>query len=296
MFTKYARLLLFLLIIVLVFVSCDTQKQSLDESKKDLKEKLKVHFIDIGQGDSILIEQDTYTMLIDTGPKESEKILMDYLASQNIKKIDYLVLTHQHRDHIGNAAMIIKNFKIETLYLPNVTSNTTEFKNMTKALKTKRLSITRPISGSSFNLGEAQCHILAPNSETYENENDYSIVIKMVYKNTSFLFTGDAQPRSEKEMIDKGYDLSADILKIAQHGNDKTTSKEFLNIVNPKYAALSCALNDSNDHPSKKVMKLFKEKDIPVYRTDQCGTIVCTSDGENLTFDKEPGDYKHGKN
>ena len=111
MFTKYARLLLFLLIIVLVFVSCDTQKQSLDESKKDLKEKLKVHFIDIGQGDSILIEQDTYTMLIDTGPKESEKILMDYLASQNIKKIDYLVLTHQHRDHIGNAAMIIKTLK-----------------------------------------------------------------------------------------------------------------------------------------------------------------------------------------
>ena len=286
MFSKLTKYFLFCLTFI-VLVSCNTQKQ--------WQEKLEVHFIDIGQGDSILIEHNNKTMLIDTGPKEGKNNLMEYLVSQKIKKIDYLILTHQHKDHIGNAAAVIKNFSIGTLYMPNVTSTTDEFRNLIKAIEAKGLTITRPIAGSSFNFGNAQCFILAPNSEVYENENDYSIVIKMVYKNTSFLFTGDAQFYSEKEMMDKGYDLSADVLKIAQHGNDNTTSEEFLSKVNPKYAALSCALNDSNDHPSKKTMKLLKEKNIPVYRTDQCGTILCTSDGQNIFFDKEPGDYQHGK-
>lgn len=286
MFAKLSKALLFC-IMFFILISCNTQKQP--------QEKLEVHFIDIGQGDSILIEHDSKTMLIDTGPKESKNNLMEYLASQKIKKIDYLILTHQHKDHIGNAATVIKNFSIGTLYMPNVTGTTDEFRNLIKTIEAKGLTITRPIAGSSFDLGNAQCFILAPNSEVYENENDYSIVIKMVYKNTSFLFTGDAQFYSEKEMMDKGYDLSADVLKIAQHGNDNTTSEEFLSKVNPKYAVLSCALNDSNDHPSKKTMKLLKEKNIPVYRTDQCGTIICTSNGQNITFDKEPGDYQHGK-
>ncbi len=283
---KHKKLILLFSIILVFLVSCTT---------RSLPKKLEVHFIDIGQGDSILIKHDNKTMLIDTGPKESRTDLMEYLSSQKIKKIDCLILTHQHKDHIGNADAVIANYDIGVLYMPNVTSTTNEFKNLTKAINTKRLTVTRPVAGSSFNFGDAQCFILAPNSDVYENENDYSIVIKMVYKNTSFLFTGDAQFYSEKEMMDKGYDLSADVLKIAQHGNDSTTSEEFLNRVNPKYAALSCALNDSKDHPSKKTMKLLKEKNIPVYRTDQCGTIVCTSDGQNITFDKEPGDYQHGK-
>jgi len=287
MFAKLWKLLVFCTAICIFLVSCNAQKQ--------LQKELKVHFIDVGQGDSILIEHASKTMLIDTGPKESMISLMDYLSSQKIKKIDYLILTHHHKDHIGNAATVINNYDIGVLYMPNVTSDTNAFENLTKAIKAKKLNITRPIPGSSFAFGDAQCFIFAPNSEIYEDENDYSIVLKMVFKNTSFLFTGDAQPYSEKEMMDKGYDLSADLLKIAQHGNNNTTSKEFLERVNPKYATLSCALNDSNDHPSKKVMKLLKEKDIPVYRTDQCGTVVCTSDGQNLTFDKEPGDYKHGK-
>lgn len=287
MFTRLTKLILLYSIICIFFVSCNAQDNS--------HEELKVHFIDIGQGDSILIEHNKKTMLIDTGPKENMNSLMEYLSSRKIKKIDYLILTHQHKDHIGNAAEVIYNFKIGALYMPNVTANTNAFEDLTKAIKTKGLKITRPIAGSSFNFGKAQCFIFAPNSEVYEDENDYSIVLKMVYKDTSFLFTGDAQTFSEREMMDKGYDLSSDLLKIAQHGNDKTTSEDFLDRVNPKYAALSCALNDSNDHPSKKVMKLLKEKNIPVYRTDQSGTIVCTSDGQSLTFDKEPGNYKNGK-
>lgn len=288
MFAKLKKLVLVCLITCTTFTSCNTTDK--------LPEEIKVHFIDIGQGDSILIQQGPKSMLIDTGPKENKDTLMEYLASQGIKKIDYLILTHQHSDHIGNAAKVIKNYPIGTIYMPDVTSSSNEFENMTQAINSKGLSITRPISGSSFTFGDTQCSILAPNSYKYEDENNYSIVLKMIYKNTSFLFAGDAQFISENEMINKGYDLSADVLKIGQHGNDKATSEEFLNKVTPKYAALSCAKNDSNDHPSKETMKLLKGKDIPVYRTDESGTIVCTSDGQNITFDKEPGDYKHGKN
>lgn len=288
MFTKLTKLVLVYLITCIAFAACSTQKQ--------FDKVLKVHFIDIGQGDSILIQYNTRTMLIDTGPKEKEDELLEYLDSQNIKKIDYLILTHQHNDHIGNASKVIKKYNIGMLYMPDVTSNSNEFETMTNSIDKRKLKITRPIPGSSFSFGDVQCFILAPNSKDYENENDYSIVIKMTFKNTSFLFTGDAQFYSENEMINKGYDLSADVLKIGQHGNNKATSEEFLNLVNPKYAALSCAKNDSNDHPSKATMKLLKSKNIPVFRTDECGTILCTSDGEIITFDKEPGDYKHGKN
>lgn len=136
--------------------------------------------------------------------------------------------------------------------MPSVTSNDKKFESMVKAINQKGLSITAPVSGSSFDFGDAKCLIMAPNSKKYEDENNYSIVLKMIYKNTSFLFSGDAQFLSETEMIGKGYDLSADVLKIGHHGSDTATSEEFLNKVNPKYAALSCEKNDSKDHPSKK--------------------------------------------
>jgi competence protein ComEC len=284
---KFSKLVLLTLITCIIFTSCGVQNPSIQD--------LKVHFIDVGQGDSILIQTGTKTMLIDTGLKKNSDEYMKYLDSLGLKKIDYLILTHQHNDHIGNAAKVIKNYNIEMLYMPDVTSTDKEFESTIKAINKYGIKITRPAPGSSFDMGEAKFTIFAPNRAKYEDDNNYSIVLKMVYKNTSFLFTGDALFLSEKEMINKGFDLSSDVLKIAHHGSDDSTSEEFLNKVNPKFTVLSCEKNDSVDHPSKETMKLLKNRDIPVYRTDESGTIVCTSDGQNIVFDKEQGNYKHGK-
>lgn len=287
MFVKFTKLILIAFITCIIFTSCGAQNPSVQD--------LKVHFIDVRQGDSILIQTGTKVMLIDTGLEENSDEYMKYLDSLGLKKIDYLILTHQHKDHIGNAAKVIKNYNIGMLYMPDVSSTDKEFEGTIKAINKKGIQITRPVPGSSFDIGEAKCTIYAPNSPKYEDENNYSVALKMVYKNTSFLFTGDSLFLSEKEMLDKGFDLSADVLKIAHHGSDDSTSEEFLNKVNPKYAVLSCEKNDSVDHPSKKTMKLLKKRDIPVYRTDESGTIICTSDGQNVVFDKEQGSYKHGK-
>jgi competence protein ComEC len=246
--------------------------------------QLRIHYIDVGQGDSILIQQGNKNMLIDTGTNASQNALMAYLKKQNISKIDYLILTHPHEDHIGGAAAVINALDIGTLYMPKITTTTKTFKNLIAAMQRKQLKATIPVTGNTFNLGVATCTILGPLDAQNNNLNTYSIVIKLVYGKTKFLFTGDAQASNEKAMIDKGYDLSADVLKIGHHGSRTSTSVAFLNAVNPKYAVISVGKGNDYGHPHQQTLARLKAKGIKIYRTDESGTILCTSDGTNISF------------
>lgn len=254
-----------------------------------------VHYIDVGQGDSELIQTpDSKTMLIDAGTNGSAASLINYLKSRKVSKIDYLILTHPHEDHIGGADEVIKNFDVIHVYMPKVTTTTKAFEDVVNIMKLKGLKASQPTPGTAFKLGDANCTVLGPVNSNPEDMNTYSIVLKLTYGKNSFLFTGDAQTSGEEDMIGKGYDLSADVLKIGHHGSHTSTSQDFLDAVNPKYAVISCGKGNDYGHPHKEAIDRLKTKKIPVYRTDECGTMIASSDGKTISFNVKPGDYAYG--
>lgn len=255
---------------------------------------LKIHYIDVGQGDSILLQQGGHNMLIDTGTNDSTDSLISYLSKQNIGKIDYLVLTHPHEDHIGGADKVIEKFNVGTIIMPKITQTTKTYKDVVAAMNTKKLKAEAPVPGSAFKLGDANCEILGPINSNKEDLNTYSIVMKVTFGSNSFMFTGDAQTSNEKDMIKKGYNLKADVLKVGHHGSRTSSSEAFLEAVNPKYAVISCGKGNDYGHPHKEIMDRLQKLGIKVYRTDESGTIICTSDGKNISFNCSPGSYKPG--
>jgi competence protein ComEC len=246
--------------------------------------QLKVHFIDVGDADSILIQQGNSSMLIDAGNNKDSDIIKEYLNKQGINRLDILVATHIHEDHIGAMDFIIDNFDIGKIYMPKSEDSNKDLESVLLSIKNKGLEFTTPVAGETFKIDEADCTILAPSSMGYERLNDYSIVIKLQYGSTSFLFTGDAESKSENEMMRRGLDLSADVLKLAHHGSATSTSKEFLERVNPKYAVLTAEAGSKYNHPHKNTIKRLKERNIKLYRTDVVGTIVAVSDGKQISF------------
>ena len=278
---------LFLVMILSIFlVSCD--KSGGTVRNKVSSEELKVHFIDVGQADSILVQCGNENMLIDAGNNDDEGTLKKYLDNLKITDFKYVVGTHPHEDHIGSLDYIINSFKIGNIYMPNVTSTTKTFENVVTAASRQSEQFTAPKVGDTFNLGDAKCTILAPNGTSYESLNNYSIVIKLEYGDTSFLFTGDAETESEEEMLKKSLDLKADVLKAGHHGSSTSSSDKFLDAVNPKYSVISVGKDNDYGHPHKETIDKFNKRGIEIYRTDESGTIVASSDGKKITFNCNP--------
>lgn len=258
--------------------------------------KLKIHFINVGQADSILIEQNNHSMLIDAGNNADSNTVKSYLDNQGITSLDYIIGTHPHEDHIGGMDYIINCLKVGKIYLPKTTANTATFRDLVSAIKNKGMQATAAISGDSFKLGNATCTILAPNNSNYKNLNDWSIVLKINFGNNSFLFTGDAEAISEMEMVKKGLDLKVDVLKVGHHGSNSSTCANFLEKVSPKYAVISVGKGNSYGHPGSSTMSRLKSKGVQVYRTDENGTVIVTSNGKNINFNCNPGTYVAGDN
>lgn len=244
--------------------------------------EMKVHFIDVGQGDSILIQVNYKNILIDSGPKDEKDKLVKYLNSLNIHQFDYVIATHPHEDHIGNMAYIINNYKVLNFYSPKIDNNTTSFENMAEALSRKNLKIKiLKANASTINLGEnTLVEVFSPNLAYYDNLNNYSPIIKISYGHNSFLFTGDAEEEIEQEIITNNFNLKSDVLKVAHHGSSTSTTKSFLDSVKPKIAVISVGKNNSYGHPTKDTLNKLKES--KVYRTDIDGNIVITSDGNTI--------------
>lgn len=251
--------------------------------------KVSIYYLDVGQGDSELIRLPSgENILIDAGLAEGSSKLLDYLEQLGVHKIDYLIATHPHADHIGGMAQVIKRMDIGKIYLPKVADSqvptTRVYENMLDAVEKKGLRLTQSKAGVTvFDQGDARLEFLAPHEDNYKDLNNYSIVAKLTYGKKTFLFTGDAEKESEKEMLQEfSSKLSSDVLKVGHHGSNSSTSANFLKAVAPKYAIISCGKNNDYGHPHKEVMNRLNAAKIKVLRTDEQGTILITSNGTDI--------------
>ncbi len=255
---------------------------------------LKVHFIDVGQADAILIQFPSgQNMLIDAGNNSDGNLVVKYLKKNGVKKLDHVIGTHPHEDHIGGLDVAVKNFNVSKVYLPRVTHTTKTYEDLLMAIKNKGLKVTEAKGGVKLDVGmEVTAELLAPNSTGYEELNNYSAVLRLSFGNTSFLFTGDAEDVSETEMLRAGYILKANVLKVGHHGSSSSTSSAFLKAVSPKYAVICVGEGNDYGHPHSEILNNLATAGIEVFRTDQQGTIIATSDGNTVTFNKKPSEVK----
>lgn len=245
-----------------------------------------VHFLDVGQADSILLElPNGQAMLIDAGTNRAGATVCDAVRAQGISRLDYVVGTHPHEDHIGGLDDVIKSFDIGKLYMPKVQNNTKTFEDVLDAAAEKGLKIITAKAGVHVTDGGGlSIDMLAPVGETYDELNNYSAVIKVVFGNTAFLFMGDAEELAEQEITG---DVQADVLKVGHHGSKTSTSDAFLKRVNPQYAIIQCGKDNSYGHPSQETVDKLTEAGIQIYRTDQDGTVRIISDGKTVSATKE---------
>lgn len=276
-------IVLIIFVFLLALVGCGSISSNLTQHGQ-----LKVHFLDVGQADSILVQfPNGQNMLVDAGNNDDGNMVVKYLKRANVSKVDFLVGTHPHEDHIGGLDNVIRSFDIGNIYMPRVTHTTKTYEDVMKAVQSKKLKITPAKAGLEIiNIDNLNVSIIAPHSASYKDLNNYSAVINVVYGQVSFLLTGDAEEQSEFEMLASSVvSPKADVLKIGHHGSSSATSNAFLKIVNPKYAVISVGGGNDYGHPHKETLK--KLRGIQVFRTDLNGTIIFTTDGKEINVSTE---------
>lgn len=270
---------LFLLLLILLSSMENPQDSRALAPSSDLS----VSVIDVGQADSILITLSTgEVMLIDACEKSSVGEVFQELDERGIKRIDILVATHPHADHIGGMASIIGRYEIGVIYMSDKTSDTKTYKTLISTINDYSIPIIEAYAGLSFNLGDAVCQIVSPAKGTNDDTNNESVVIFLDYFDAEFLFTGDMEEDAEEVVLESGYYIDADILKIAHHGSSTGTSKVFLNEVSPEYVVISCGEDNEYGHPHKETLSLLSEYGLKPLRTDLLGDIIFLSDGYNI--------------
>lgn len=254
---------------------------------------LSIHTIDVGQGDSILIQTpSSKNILIDGGDDNSHHIISSYLKKQNVENIDYIIATHFDSDHIGGLDNIIDKFNVSNIYAPNYESDTVSYQNLINSCLNKNLNLQGLSSGDFINIEDnINLEVLAP-SYIQEENNLNSIVFRLDYKNKSFLFTGDAEANNELNIINS-YELNdIDFLKVGHHGSSSSTTSEFVEEVSPDVAVISCGYKNQYGHPHKSTLDTLEKNNVLTYRTDILGNIVFYSDGDTIFTTK---DYKLNK-
>ena len=247
------------------------------------EDEVRVHFIDLGQADGILIQSRGNAVLIDGGEHKTRETLISYLRSAGITALDYVVATHPHSDHIGGLAAVIRQFDVRDVLMPDAVHTTATFDGLLAAVEEKGLSVTVPSVGDTLTAGIIRLTVLAPGKE-FKDFNNMSIVLRMTHGETSFLFTGDAEELSEIEMLKSGQNLRSDVLKAGHHGSRTSTSARFLDAVRPGTVVVSCGLGNSYGHPHKEFLERVgqPERSITLIRTDESGTIVMATDGREI--------------
>ena len=286
-----------ILIILLAFLIINNQdkiknlfNQNNNQNQNDYintnNDLLKVHYLDVGQGDSIFIElPNNETILIDAAESYQSEKIINYLKNLNYQKIDYVIGTHPHTDHIGGLKDIINTFEIGKIYMPKVVSTTKTYESLLMAIKDKNLKINTAKAGTSIiNTDTLKINILAPNSETYTELNNYSVVTKITYGTTKFLFMGDAEKLSENEIKE---DVTADVIKIGHHGSNTSSSINFIKKVNAKYGIISVGLNNKYNLPKEETITNWENSRTKIYLTSTNGTITAISDGTNIKIESE---------
>ena len=248
---------------------------------------MKVHYIDVGQGDATLIQVNGQNLLIDAGPNKSSDNLVKYIKDLGVSTIDHVVATHPHEDHIGGMDEIFAEFEVKNFYSPKVEHTTKTFEKMMQAVSNEGLKVTTIKAGdnSKINLGDGtKVEIFSPVSETYDNLNNYSPIMKITFGENSFLFTGDAEKLVEKQVLANGENLNSDVLKVGHHGSTTSSSEDFIKEVSPEIAVIPVGEGNDYGHPHKEILELLQKNNIELLRTDLEGTVVLESNGSTISI------------
>ena len=254
--------------------------------------ELQVHFIDVENADCILVRQGEHNMLIDAGDIGDEDAILDYLNRQGVKKLDLVISTHPHADHIGEMTTVLENIPVDRFimsYMPEGKEPTTKvYLSMLETLYEKNIPVDEAEPGKVYTFGTAQFQILAPLEED-DDPNAMSVVTRLTFGDRAFLFTGDAEEEVERQMLTRGFTLQADVLKVGHHGSRTSTSDPFLRAVDPEIAVITCGVGNKYGHPHNETTARLSEAGVTTYRADVCGDIVITSDGKTLEVMTEKG-------
>lgn len=297
---KYSVLICLLILSVFMLAGCQQnpvkdataaesaagQETAESAAGREDEDNIKVHYINVGNADAILLQQGGFSMLIDAGENKNGKMVVEYIKNLGITKLDYLIGTHPHSDHIGGMDDVIYAFEIGQIIMPKVSHTTKTYEEVLIAAKDKGHKITGAKSGQTYSLGNARAEILSPVKDKYENLNEYSVVLRVTYENNSFLFTGDMEKYNEKELLQANVNLFADVLKVAHHGSSTSSTAAFLQAVNPKYGIISVGKDNDYGHPHTQILRRLTST-MTVYRTDENGTITATGDGSSITIAAE---------
>lgn len=252
-----------------------------------------IHFIDVGQGDCSLIMWNGFSALIDGGETEDGETVLKYLKKRGVKKLDYVVATHPHSDHIGGLPKVISELEVGKVIVPRVSDKMTPatkvYERFLQSLRDKSLKMTAAKPGTKYALGEAgesgksppEFEILAP-LDDYKDLNDYSVVIRLTYGKTAYLFTGDAEKQAENDILESGTDVDADVLKVGHHGSSSSSGEEFYRAVSPKICVIQCGSGNTYGHPHKETVELIENSGAKLYRNDTDGTVIVYSDGDEI--------------
>lgn len=257
---------------------------------------MEVHFLNVGQGDSTLITCDGQSLLIDAGGNDDVDPVLNYIQNkQGLSRLDYIIGTHPHEDHIGAMDSVIDAVEIGEVLLPDVTTDTDTFMDVLTSIENKGLGITVPELGGTYQLGNGTFTIIAPVADYGDDLNNWSIGVRVEYGDTSFLFTGDAESSAENDILSTGATLDSDVFKIAHHGSATSNSDAFLSAISPEYGVISCGADNSYGHPNQSVIDRLNASGVKLFRTDVQGTIVAESDGNIITWNTDPtSDFSSG--
>lgn len=247
--------------------------------------KFEVHYIDVGQADSALILCGGEAMLIDGGTNETGHQVAGYIEEQGIKRLKYMIGTHPHEDHIGGLDTVMDSVTTDTLLMPSLEYDSKTYEDVLTAAGENHVPLQNPAAGDTYSLGDAVVTVLAPVRTGYMDTNNFSIVVRIDYGQTSFLFTGDAEIEAEYDMLETGWNLKADVLKVGHHGSDTSTSEGFIHAVDPSYAVISVGVHNSYGHPAEQTIQRLENCGAVCYRTDEVGTVTAYSDGTDIRFE-----------
>lgn len=301
-----AIIILVLVIIVETVITSDKQQEpeqpnisnsQTQEQPTEVTGELKLHMIDVGQADSFLFVKGDKVALVDCGTRSTGKDAVEYIKSLGITRIDYVFGTHPHDDHMGGMYDIITNFEIGKIIIPQVKEGQVTanwYIKLMKQIVEKNYEVEYSKTGNEYSLGDAKIQIVWQSELEQDNVNNYSNIIKVCLGDMDVLMTGDAETEIEEEVLRSGVQIDAEILKVGHHGSDTSSSDIFLDDVNPDYGLISCKVGNKYEHPTKDTIEKLQQREVEVYRTDECGTVIATITPSGVTFNCEPGDYLSG--
>lgn len=246
-------------------------------------DSFRMHFLDVGQALSVLVECDGQYMLYDGGNVDDGSMVVSYLQKQGVEELQYVFCSHAHEDHVGGLAAALAFFPANHVYSPVTETSTKCFQDFVKYTQQQGLQVEVPTVGTVWQLGSATVTMLGPVAQ-YSETNDTSIVLRVDYGATNFLLTGDMESDAERDLVNSGANLKANVLQVGHHGSSTSTSYLFLNAVLPEMGVISCGVNNKYGHPHEETLSILRDAGVDVYRTDLLGTVVIGSDGQNYTI------------